>query len=147
MCKVKIQCSHIDATLRPLDWYPRRKALHCRGQLIYAQSGVSAYSKIDNNKRPRVLNLQTYSRDNMIHHIATWQCRDSLYITHDLQSHSFIGGKLSQIYPKFKSTKRSATTQSYPYNPHTTMFSGGVLQGKRIQDFCTALWGNYEYEL
>lgn len=27
------------------------------------------------------------------------------------------------------------------------MFSGGVLQGKRIQDFCTALWGNYEYEL
>jgi hypothetical protein len=69
------------------------------------------------------------------------------YITHNLQSHSSVAGKLSQSYSGSKSTKRSATTQSYPYNPHTIMSSGGVLQGKRIQDLCKALWGNYEYEL
>jgi hypothetical protein len=79
--------------------------------------------------------------------MVTWQCRDSLYITHNLQFHSSIGGKLLQIYPEFKSTKPSATTQSYPYNPRTTMSSEGALQGKRIQDLCQILWGNYDYEL
>ena len=81
LCDICTRPSHIDATLRPLDCYDRRKALYCPGQLIYAQSGVSAYSEIDEDKRPRVLNSQTYSTDDMIHHIVIWQCRDRLYHT------------------------------------------------------------------
>jgi len=119
LCDICTRPSHIDATLRPLDCYDRRKALYCPGQLIYAQSGVSAYSEIDEDKRPRVLNSQTYSTtDDMIYRIVIWQCRDSLYHTQIvvsfLHSHLTIT-KLSwvQVYETLRYNTKLSLQSTY----------------------------------
>lgn len=118
LCDICTRSSYIDATLRPLDCCDRRKALHCLGQLIYAQSGVSAYSEIDDDKRPRVLNSQTYSTDDMIHRIVIWQCRDSLYPTQPAVS--FLHSRLNstnlswvQVYETLRYNTKLSLQSTY----------------------------------